>query len=95
MGAGISSNPLDFINDFVPKGTASASDKELIKAYFASNGFDALKSAYRNNPKIEEAFDNADLSFPRSDADVPAWVEDLDESQAQALKSNVLAVFKK
>jgi len=61
------------------------SNKEKVEAFFEINPFDKIKDAYKNKAVFQDAFEKADLKFPRDEAEVSSFLFDLTEPQAQTI----------
>jgi len=59
--------------------------KERVEAFFEINGYDVLKKTYDGSDKLQNAFDDLGLDFPRSDSDVSSFLYDLDNDKCKDL----------
>jgi len=82
IGAALENDELDSKVKF--KG-GDPTPKETVEAFFEINSFEVLKKTYDGSDKLQTAFDDLGLDFPRSDSDVSSFLYDLDNEKCKDL----------
>jgi len=65
--------------------SASATDADMIKGFFASTEYDGAKHIYESSEILQAEFADVGLEFPGSREEIPGWLDDMTEEQGQAV----------